>query len=204
MTLYGYSGARTLPNLGAYIKHPKKRKFYTAIVRAQNWIKTGTTARGRERAGRWRGSALQSWQCGRAWGDGTRDLTGINYDTGSRTSAGAYGGRMTWDSDGRPANACARIRASVGLVLHHVGQCCNVKAGACSGQIKLTSNSVETFRAKDLPQLTQWQCLDAGEVNIGCSHSWSQSCTHYVNSNDVAIVVARQSLRSEASPGKAH
>lgn len=53
-------------------------------------------------AGRWRGSALQSWQCGRAWGDGTRDLTGINYDTGSRTSAGAYAGRMTWDSDGPP------------------------------------------------------------------------------------------------------
>lgn len=52
-------------------------------------------------AGRWRGSALQSWQCGRAWGDGTRDLTGINYDTGSRTSAGAYAGRMTWDSDGQ-------------------------------------------------------------------------------------------------------
>lgn len=53
-------------------------------------------------AGRCGGSALQSWKCGRAWGDGTRDLTGINYDTASRTSAEAYASRMTWDSDGPP------------------------------------------------------------------------------------------------------
>ncbi|KAL7735735.1 hypothetical protein ACLKA6_019990 [Drosophila palustris] len=37
--------------------------------------------------------AIRSLKCGRAWGDGTRDLTGINYDTGSRTNV------QHWDTD---------------------------------------------------------------------------------------------------------
>lgn len=157
MTLYEYSGARTWTKLGAYIKQPKKRKFYTAIVRAQNWIKTGRALRG---SGGCVGSALQSWERGRAWGDGTRDLTGINYDTGSRTSAGAYAYRMTWDSDGPHGNRmCSHPGLPLGSAPRWTLQC----QGRCvPGKIKLTSNSAETFRAKDLPQLTQWSGQDAG------------------------------------------
>lgn len=200
MTLYEYSGARTSTKLGAYIKHTKKRKFYTAIVRAQNWIKTGRALRGSAGCV---DSALWSWECGRGWGDGTRDLTGINYDTGRRTSAGAYADRsMTWDSDGPHGNRmCSHPGLPLGCAPRWTLQC----QGRCvPGKIKLTSNNVDTFRAKDLPQLTQWRSLDAGVADIRCSHSWSQSCTHYVNSSDVAIVVSRQPLRSVAPPGKAH
>lgn len=146
---------------------------------------------------------MQSWERGRAWGDGTRDLTGINYDTGSRTSAGAYAYRMTWDSDGPHGNRmCSHPGLPLGSAPRWTLQC----QGRCvPGKIKLTSNSAETFRAKDLPQLTQWSGQDAGAaVAVRCSHSWSQSCTHYGNSSDVAIVVARQPLRSEAPPGRVH
>lgn len=85
----------------AHIKHQKERKFYTTIAKRAHAIELKR--------------ALGLGGCGRAWGDRTRDLTGINYDRaeGRTTSYGASASNGTQTV--RTALAYVHIRLADGM-----------------------------------------------------------------------------------------